>query len=136
MNLQLRLFTSIVCLLLMLSTSHFAHANPSSAIYFTLEEPFTINFLRQSSQRARYLQIRVAIRSDDARVIQAVEQNQPMIQDGLRVLFSEQSMDTVSSVEGRQQLQAEALAVVRNIIQQELGRDNIDQVYFPSFIWQ
>jgi flagellar FliL protein len=109
---------------------------PPSAVYYAIPEPFTINFLTQSKQKARYLQIKVSLMSHDQEVINQAELNLPMLQDELRTLFSEQSYDDVNSVEGRKALQASALEAVNSILKEETGKDDLEGVYFTSFIIQ
>jgi len=104
--------------------------------YFEIEEPFTINFLNQSQEKIRYLQIRVALKSDDPTIINDAEMNLPMIQDALRLLFTNQDYQTISSVAGREQLQQQALEKIRGILAEETGSDGLEQVYFTRFILQ
>jgi len=104
--------------------------------YFEIEEPFTINFLNQSQEKIRYLQIRVALKSDDPTIINDAEMNLPMIQDALRLLFTDQDYQTISSVAGREQLQQQALEKIRGILAEETGSDGLEQVYFTRFILQ
>ena len=79
------------------------------AMYYAIPEPFTINFLNQSNQKARYLQIKVTLKSTNAEAIGSAEQNLPMIQDALLDLFSEQSYEQADSVDGRKALQQGSL---------------------------
>lgn len=109
---------------------------PPTAIYYQIMEPFTINFLSQSNKQVRFLQIKVALMAHDQSIIDSAEVNLPMLQDGLRTLFSEQSIDTVNSVEGRQALQASSLTMVKALLKEEIGEDNIEAVYFTSFVLQ
>lgn len=104
--------------------------------YHEMAEPFTINFARQSNDEARYLQIKVAIRTSEQSVYQAIKTHQPLIEDQLRSLFADQDMQTVSTLEGRQTLQQSSESLVRSLLAEETGSDNIDAVYFTGFIWQ
>jgi flagellar FliL protein len=104
--------------------------------YFEIEEPFTINFLNQSQEKMRYLQISVALKSDDPAIINNAEMNLPMIQDALRVLFTDQDYQTVSTVTGREQLQQAALEKISQILERETGSDGLEAVYFTRFILQ
>ena len=106
------------------------------AIYYSIKDPFTINFLAQSKEKARYLQIKVTLMARDQAVIKSAELNLPMLQDALRSLFSEQSYDLVSSIKGRKALQAKSLKTIKTILKEETGKDNLDAVYFTSFILQ
>ncbi|WP_438970003.1 flagellar basal body-associated FliL family protein [Methylophaga sp.] len=111
-------------------------SSDSQNLYYRIQEPFTINFLSQSEQKVRYLQIKVALKSDDSVVLNSAQHNLPMIQDALRTLFTNQSYESVSNVEGREKLQQEALSRVRAILKQETGNDGLEQIYFTSFILQ
>ncbi len=106
------------------------------AIYYAIEEPFTINFLNQSKKQARYLQIKVTLKSTDQAAIDNAKLNLPMIQDALLDLFSDQSYDQVNSVEGRTELQQQTLDTIKTLLKEETDNDAIDAVYFTSFILQ
>jgi len=113
-----------------------ALANNAPPIYYEIDEAFTINFLRQSDQQARYLQVRVALRSQDAALMNRVPTHLPMIQDQLRILFSQQTLDVISTIEGRNQLQQQAFDVINGIFESELNNPNLDAVFFTTFLWQ
>ena len=120
-------------------TSYVSYAGggqPNQPLYYVIEEPFTINFLRQSDEQARYLQIKVALKSEDPAILASAESNLPMIQDTLRILFAEQNMDSVKSLEGRTQLQEKAYQRIKAIFEEETGNSNLGAVYFTTFLWQ
>ncbi len=106
------------------------------AVYFTFPEPFTINFLNQSKKKARYLQIKVSLMAHNPEIISSAELNLPMLEDSLRTLFSSQSFEEVTTIEGRKALQNNALKTINSILKEETGQDNLDAVYFTSFILQ
>lgn len=113
-------------------------AEPAAGVgqYYQIEEAFTINFLRQSDEQARYLQIKVALKSDDPQIIQSANTHLPMIQDSLRILFADQDMAKISSVDGRKALQQEAYDVINGIFEKEINNSNLQAVFFTSFLWQ
>ena len=111
-------------------------ASVPQALYYKIVEPFTINFLQQSQQQARYLQIKVALKAEEQSILDSADMNLPMIQDSLRSLFSEQTMESISSVEGRRQLQASSLETINGILKAETGKGDVKAVYFTSFILQ
>ena len=120
-------------------TSYVSYAGggqPNQPLYYVIEEAFTINFLRQSDEQARYLQVKVALKSEDPAILSSAENNLPMIQDTLRILFAEQNMDSVKSLEGRSQLQEEAYQRIKAIFEEETGNSNLEAVYFTTFLWQ
>ncbi|PHS26607.1 MAG: flagellar basal body protein FliL [Methylophaga sp.] len=109
---------------------------PLQAIYFEFPEAFTINFLSQSKKKVRYLQIKVSLMARNSEIISSAELNLPMLEDALRTLFSNQSFEEITSVKGRKALQANALSTIKVILKEETGQDNVDAVYFTSFILQ
>lgn len=109
---------------------------PIKPIYFAISEPFTINFINQSNRKAHYLQIKVTLMAHNQEIINNAELNLPMIQDALRTLFSGQTIEGIDSVEGRKALQFASLDVVKTILKEETGKDNLDAVYFTSFVLQ
>lgn len=113
-----------------------AEEEAPGVFYHEMNEPFTINFARQSDDEARYLQIKVAIKTTEQAVYQAIKTHQPLIEDQLRSLFADQDMQTVSTLEGRQTLQQQSETLVKSLLESETGNNNIDAVYFTGFIWQ
>ncbi|MDO7667346.1 MAG: flagellar basal body-associated FliL family protein, partial [Pseudomonadota bacterium] len=85
---------------------------------------------------ARYLQIKVTLMAHNQEIMDSAELNLPMLQDALRTLFSAQTSETVNSVEGRKRLQMASLETVKTILKEETGKDNLDAVYFTSFVLQ
>src|SRR5690606_7678489 len=131
--------TLLITLLSFISITSFAGGAGGSAAqsqYYVIEDPFTINFLRQSEQKARYLQIQVALQSKDPLILSNAENNLPMIQHTLRSLFAEQDMDTVTSLEGRSRLQQAAYERINAIFEEEINNSNLEAVYFTTFLWQ
>jgi len=106
------------------------------SVYYKIEEPFTINFVNQSQKRARYLQIKVALKAKDQKALDNAVLNLPMIQDELRTLFSQQTYESLNTLQGREELDKKATEQVRNILEQETGKPEIEKVYFTSFIIQ
>ncbi len=120
-------------------TSYVSYAGggqPDQPLYYSIEDPFPINVLRQSDEQARYLQVKVALKSEDPAILSSAENNLPLIQDTLRILFAEQNMDSVKSLEGRSQLQEEAYQRIKAIFEEETGNSNLEAVYFTTFLWQ
>jgi flagellar protein FliL len=110
--------------------------SPPKVLYYKVTEPFTINFLQQSKQEVRYLQIKLTLMASEQTVLDNANTNLPMIQDSLRMLFSEQSMESVGSVEGRKALQQSTLETVNSVLKKETGTAGVKAAYFTSFILQ
>lgn len=105
-------------------------------VYYKIEEPFTINFVNQSQKRARYLQIKVALMATSQEAMDSAVLNLPMIQDELRTLFSQQTYESVTTLQGREKLDSLATERVQKVLEEETGKSDIKKVYFTSFIIQ
>ncbi|MET0330878.1 MAG: flagellar basal body-associated FliL family protein [Dyella sp.] len=103
-------------------------------LYQQLEPAFVVNF--QDDDATRYLQVGVTVMAHDPAVIQAIKDNDPVIRNALVMLFSAQSFAQLSDTAGKQKLQADALAAVRKIVAQRIGKSSVDALYFTSFVMQ
>jgi len=104
------------------------------AIYIPIDPAFVVNFASQG--RARFLQITVEVMTRDPKVVEHVEQHLPVIRNNLMLLFSSQTYDSVSTLEGKETLREEALAVIQQILEEETGDPGVEAVYFTSFVMQ
>src|SRR5579859_6515390 len=96
--------------------------------YLTLDPPFVVNF--KDDQSMRFLQVGVSLMSHDAAALAAAKDADPVIRNALVMLFSSQDYTILSDAAGKQKLQAQALAAVRKIVEQRLGRPGVEALYF------
>ncbi len=104
------------------------------AVYIPIDPAFVVNFASQG--RARFLQISVEVMTRDPAVPELVEHHLPVIRNNLMLLFSSQTYDDVSSLEGKETLREEALTVIQEILEEETGDPGVEAVYFTSFVMQ
>lgn len=106
-------------------------------IYFSIDEPFIVNFSEQSKDQVRYLQVKMKVMARSQAVIDAVKLNLPAIQHELLLLLYSQKYDDLQSSEGTQALQQACLETINRIIKSEASlEDELKAVYFTSFIMQ
>jgi len=104
------------------------------AVYIPIDPAFVVNFASQG--RARFLQITVEVMTRDPKVPEHIEQHLPVIRNNLMLLFSSQTYDSVSTLEGKEVLREEALSVIQEILEEETGDPGVEAVYFTSFVMQ
>lgn len=104
------------------------------AIYISLDPAFVVNFAEGS--RARFLQVSVEVMTRDNQVEQHIRTHMPVIRNNLLLLFSSQTYELVSTLEGKESLREEALNVVQRILEEETGDPGVESVYFTSFVMQ
>jgi flagellar FliL protein len=106
-------------------------------VYFTIDEPFIVNFSEQSNDAVRYIQIKMKVMARSQAVIDMVQAHLPAIQHELLMLFYSQKYDEIQTSEGSQALQQASLATINQILQSETSlEDELEAVYFTSFIMQ
>lgn len=104
------------------------------AVYLPIDPAFVVNFASQG--KARFLQVTVEVMTRDPAVPEKVKLHLPVIRNNLMLLFSNQTYDTVSTLEGKEALREEALTVVQEILESETGDPGVEAVYFTSFVMQ
>lgn len=104
------------------------------AIYLPIDPAFVVNFASQG--KARFLQVTVEVMTRDPLMPDQVKLHMPVIRNNLMLLFSSQSYDGVSTLEGKEALREEALEVVQQILEEETGDPGVEAVYFTSFVMQ
>jgi flagellar FliL protein len=102
--------------------------------YLPMDPPFVVNF--KDDQSMRFLQVGVSLMSHDAAALASAKEAEPVIRNAMVMLFSSQDYTILSDAAGKQKLQADALAAVRKIVEQRLGRPGIEALYFTSFVMQ
>jgi flagellar protein FliL len=105
------------------------------AQYVKLDPPFVVNF--EAKGLMRFLQVAVEVMTRDPETVELIKKNDPMIRNDLIMLFGNQTYTTISTREGKEQLRADALKVVANVIASEGGKaEKVEQLYFTSFVMQ
>lgn len=104
-------------------------------LFLAMDPPFVVNF--QSEQAVRFLQITAQVMTRDPKSLEELKVADPIIRNDLLLLFGNQKYDTVSTLEGKEQLRQQALEAVRKVIDANGGEPkNIEAVYFTSFVMQ
>lgn len=104
------------------------------AQYVALEPAFVVNLADEGS--TRYLQTEVQLSSRDPQVIADIGTHSPAIRNALLMLFAKTTQAELRSIEGREQLQKDALAEVNRVLKDETGYDGVDALFFTSFVTQ
>jgi|SRR5690606_16030809 len=104
-------------------------------IYVELDPPFVVNF--EARGMMRFLQVTVQVMTRDPMISEKIKQHDPVIRNDLLLLLGSQSYDVISTREGKEQLRADALQAVRNVVDAEGGNGKlVEQLYFTSFVMQ
>jgi flagellar FliL protein len=80
--------------------------------------------------------VTVEVMTRNNQVEQQIRTHMPVIRNNLVLLFSSQTYEAVSTLEGKEALREEALTVIQKILEEETGDPGIEAVYFTSFVMQ
>ncbi|MCB1764779.1 MAG: flagellar basal body-associated FliL family protein [Candidatus Competibacteraceae bacterium] len=103
-------------------------------IYLPIDPAFVVNFEDQGM--LRYLQIGLTVMARNQQIIDAVNQSMPQIRNDLILLFSNQKMEVLNSLNGKEKLRMQALAQIQGILTREIGIPGVEAVYFTAFVLQ
>jgi flagellar FliL protein len=104
------------------------------AIYVPLDPPFVVNF--EGDGRVRFLQITAEAMTRHQEVVELVQKHMPVIRNNLVLLFSSQTYENLSTLDGKENLRAAALEELQKILEEETGEPGVEALYFTSFVMQ
>lgn len=102
--------------------------------YYSLSPSFVVNLQNERSMRFLMIEIELMSRRDDT--FSRVEQYEPRIRNDLLLFLSKLDREAIATVEQRQKIQEEAMAVINEVLKSESGKGGIDAVYFTKFVVQ
>lgn len=103
-------------------------------IYYSLDPAF-VNNLSGTGGR-RFMQVEVQLMTRDPEVIAAVERHEPVVRNDLIMLFSDQTLESVDTTAGKEALRRESLESIRRILRMNDEPDELEDLFFTSFIVQ
>ncbi|MET0380152.1 MAG: flagellar basal body-associated FliL family protein [Spongiibacteraceae bacterium] len=111
-------------------------AKPEHAalVYFPFEPPFLTNFVING--RPRYLQLSITVASRDQETIDALQKHMPLVRNRVVMLLSSEQFDILRSRAGREALQGKLIEAVKEILQKETGKADVEKLLFTNFVMQ
>lgn len=108
-------------------------AKPQEATYIDLEPEFVINF-RDRNDRPKFLKAEMSVSTRDDDIERAVERHMPAIRNNLVLLLSRQVYEDLVPNEGKETLRQQALAEVQSVLETQIGKPGVDDLYFSNFV--
>ena len=133
------MITVTLALLLGLSSAAIAQEEEETkdqgSAYVDLNKPFVVN-VGDPGARLRYSKVSVTLRVQGGGAADKVQNHQPWLRNELVFLLSGQPLDRVSSSQGQQSLQQEALDRLNRVLEEEEGEAMVTDVLFTEFVVQ
>lgn len=133
--LSVRVFAIALLLCVHVSQSFAASEGKSGSQYFAIDPPFVVN-LAGTTDNLSYLQVNVQFKLKKPEFRTQLQLQMPAIQHTMVMLLSDQTADSIKSVQGKQALRENALKSLQQLFQTLIGDPAIDDVYFTGFIIQ
>jgi flagellar FliL protein len=122
------------------TTAEAAPAVKAKALYTkvrTLEgQPMFVVTLASEDGKRHMLQVHIEAKSRDPEVVEVLSLHMPRVVAKLNELFRSQPFESLLTVEGKLQLQAQGLQVVQEFMQEKIGRPGVETLLFTSFVMQ
>ena len=104
------------------------------SVYLEFTPPFIVNLPDRGRQR--FLQAQITVRSSSRAAILKLEEHMPAVRHNLSNILSAQTVASIQSSGGIEQVRSEATAQLNKILLNELGSEAIEDVLFTSFVMQ
>ena len=120
----------------MVAVAEEAEEGAAKVSYITLSPPFVGNYGLDGSSKLKVYKADISLRMSGAEAAKAVKANDPLIRNQLVGLFTQQTSESLGSVEAKEKLRQEALKQIRQVMTDETGKPMIDDLLFNNLIVQ
>ncbi|AMB84169.1 flagellar basal body-associated protein FliL [Pseudomonas agarici] len=104
--------------------------------YISLTPPFVGNYGLDGSPKLKVYKADVALRVTGDAAAQAVKANEPLIRNQLVALFAQQSVESMINVDAKEKMRQEALKQVQQVLSDETGKPQVEDLLFNNLIVQ
>ena len=98
--------------------------------------PMFVSTVLSDDDRTHYLQAYVVAKSRDPLVAPALEKHMPLIVSKLNTMFSTQEFAKLNTLEGKQNLRADATKLLQDILMKRIEIKGVEEVLFTNFVMQ
>jgi flagellar FliL protein len=105
------------------------------AIYVEFQPPFVVNF--DAKGVMRFLQVSMQVMTRDHDTSELIKLHDPKIRNNMLLLLGSQTIDTISTMEAKEELRKKALETIAKIVDDEGGEGKkVEDLFFTSFVMQ
>ena len=118
----------------MMAVAEEAEEGAAKVSYITLSPPFVGNYGLDGSAKLKVYKADISLRVTGAEAAKAVKANDPLIRNQLVGLFTQQTSESLGSVEAKEKLRQEALKQVQQVMNDETGKPMVEDLLFNNLI--
>ena len=112
---------------------HAEEAVVHEAVYIDIKPEFVINFSDRAGH-SKYLKCELSVATKEPEIEKAVEKHMPAIRNALVLLLSRQVYEDLMPNEGKEKLRADALVAVQAVLQAQVGKPGVEDLFFSNFV--
>lgn len=86
--------------------------------------------------KVRYLQLDIELMTRNSSTLEELESLSPLLRNDLINLLTSQKYDEIITAEGKERLRMRALEIVKRVMSENTGKDDVEQVLFTNFVTQ
>lgn len=104
------------------------------AVYVALDPAFVVNL--EDASGSRFMQVSVQLMTRDPKGQEVIKASEPRIRNDILMLFSQQNITELATLQGKEKLRTAVLDAVQKILSEETGKPEVEGVFFTSFVIQ
>ena len=104
--------------------------------YISLSPPFVGNYGLDGTAKLKVFKADIALRVTGEEAAKAVKANDALIRNQLVALFTQQTNEAMSTVDGKEKLRQEALKQTQQVMSDETGKPVVEDLLFNNLIIQ
>jgi flagellar FliL protein len=104
--------------------------------YISLTPPFVGNYGLDGTAKLKVYKADIALRVTGPEAAAAVKANDALIRNQLVALFTQQTNESMSSIDGKEKLRQEALKQTQQVMNDETGKPMVEDLLFNNLIIQ
>ena len=105
------------------------------ALYTSLHPPLVVNF-KDDVGDSHFMQITMEVMARDQGVINSVREHTAVIRNALILLYSGAVYEEITTRDGKEQMLADGLAEIQQVMTEQIGEPGVEAVYFTALVIQ
>lgn len=108
---------------------------PKDIAYLPFEKPLVINY-QSADGKTRFLKTDVTLMTENEAKIDEIRKHLPKIQHVMNMVLSRQKFEDLGTAEGKEKMRMEALEEIQKVLNSAMGEDNVDDIFYTTFVTQ
>jgi flagellar FliL protein len=109
------------------------HEAPKAPVFANLE-PFTVNLQQEAAEQ--FLQVSITVQVSDEKAMEEIKLYMPQVRNRILLLLSSKKASEINTADGKKKLAEEIAAQIRAPFSKQAKPQEVDNVFFTSFVIQ